>query len=109
MEHRSKCVTHKLIPLSWHIKRTITTKDKADIQSLINAWCNCNRQIFKKNTDLINVATGAKPDENTTRNILSAIEAGSRRAKAFIDEQIVNRTKPLDATLQNKTCLLLIT
>ena len=53
--------------------------------------------------------TGAKPDENTTRNILSAIEAGSRRPKAFIDEQIVNRTKPLDATLQNKTCLLLIT
>ena len=84
MEHGSKCVTHKLIPLSWHIKRTITTKDKADIQSLINAWCNCNRQIFKK------TPTGAKPDENTTRNILSAIEAGPRKAKAFIDESIVN-------------------
>ena len=70
---------------------------------------NAIDKYLKKNTDLINVATGAKPDETTTRNILSAIEAGSRRAKAFIDERIVNRTKPLDATLQNKTCLLLIT
>ena len=95
--------THSLALPHKEDNPAITTKDEADIQSLINAWCNCNRQIFKK------TPTGAKPDENTTRNILSAIEAGSRRAKAFIDEQIVNRTKPLDATLQNKTCLLLIT
>ena len=82
--------THSLALAHKEDNPAITTKDEADIQSLINAWCNCNRQIFKKNTDLINVATGAKPDENTTRNILSAIESGSRRAKAFIDERIVN-------------------